>query len=198
MGAIYYLKYEAHPWVKSSPQFLKGFLESVLGRKVTFANFLGTESDYIHKVEIFEDIECVIIHSSPIKNVYFLKNLTKLETLDLIHTDVEDISCLAELKNLKHLDLYAAPVEDVSFLKNLTKLESLKLNGTEVKDISALEKLTSLKELSLSSTDVEDFRTISNYINLEKLDLISTKVIDLNFVKSLNKLKTIQNHPIKK
>ena len=52
-----------------------------------------------------------------------LKNLTKLEKINLWGTKVSDLSPLSALSNLKELNLKYCPVEDITPLHGLKSLE---------------------------------------------------------------------------
>ena len=87
-------------------------------------------------------------------------SLTALSGLDLMDTQVSDISALSGLNALRFLDLSGTQVSDISALSGLTALTDLDLRGTQVSDISALSGLTALIHLELSDTLVSDLSPI--------------------------------------
>jgi Leucine-rich repeat (LRR) protein len=102
-----------------------------------------------------------------------------------------DISPIADLKEIEHLDLGITSVRDIGPLKNLHKLQSLFLNQTKVADLTPLRELTRLKELELSYTEVKDISPLSKLEKLESLFLRDTKVDDVSPLSSLKKLKEL-------
>lgn len=68
----------------------------------------------------------------------------------LIPGILEDVSPLASMINLKHLNLSKNNIRDVSPLNSLVKLSELHLNHNNITDISSLTALTSLLELNVS------------------------------------------------
>ena len=62
----------------------------------------------------------------------------------LVNKGITDVSPLASLTSLKHLDLHDNQIVDVSPLRTLTSLTRLSLNGNQVVDVSSLVTLTSL------------------------------------------------------
>ena len=58
-------------------------------------------------------------------NVSGVKDLRNLETLVVIHHQIEDISELSALKQLKHLFVYDNNISSLSGIEELTNLEIL-------------------------------------------------------------------------
>jgi internalin A len=82
-----------------------------------------------------------------------LSGLTKLETLWLYKTPIEDLSLLAELKELRELNLdYCERLHDISALEQLPKLERLQLQGADqIEDVRPLLRIPSLQRLQYPS-----------------------------------------------
>ncbi len=81
-----------------------------------------------------------------------LRYCTELVALDLSHNDLEDISLIGEMKNLKVLLLGDnSDIANLSPLASLTELEYLELYSIKAaEDFSVLKELTKLKEVNLS------------------------------------------------
>ena len=97
------------------------------------------------------------------------ESLKSLLSLDLRSTAVEDLSFLAQCKNLRKLCLYyMKQLKDISFLKNLEQLEYLSIEGNKIENFSVVSFLGNLKKCSLDSriatADSNDF------IHLKKLE----------------------------
>ena len=75
-----------------------------------------------------------------------LSNLIKLEYLNLISNDLEDISVLAELKNLTELHLSYNQIFNLTSISYLSKLQIISIIENEITDISPLAFLHSLEE----------------------------------------------------
>ncbi|MCP5037501.1 MAG: leucine-rich repeat domain-containing protein, partial [Rhodobacteraceae bacterium] len=89
-----------------------------------------------------------------------IADLTALQNLDLMNTQVTDISVLKDLTALQNLNLRGTQITDINVLKDLTALQSLDLWGTQVTDISVLKDLTALQNLYLSDTQVTDISVL--------------------------------------
>ena len=72
--------------------------------------------------------------------------------LNLIQTQVSDLTPLQELKNLIRLDLNQTQVSDLTPLQELKNLQWLYLNQTQVSDLTPLQELKNLQWLDLNQT----------------------------------------------
>ena len=79
----------------------------------------------------------------------------------LINKSVSDVSPLAQLKNLKYLDLQRTLVSDVTPLAGLKNLEKLWLHDTLVGDVTPLAELKSLQLLWLRHIPVSDVTSLA-------------------------------------
>ncbi len=105
-------------------------------------------------------------------------DVEKITSLDVPDKQIEDISGIETLSNLKELYLTGTNVSDISKLKGLTNLQQLSLTGTNVRDISALKELTNLKRLDLAFTEIKDISDLKGLINLQELELTAVKISD--------------------
>ena len=89
-----------------------------------------------------------------------VKRIGTLEELTLRKTRIDDtgIRELAELTNLRTLNLMNTRISDVSPLVRLKKLEALQLSNTNVDDrcVDALEQLPHLRYLAVNGTRITD------------------------------------------
>lgn len=103
-----------------------------------------------------------------------ISDLTCLEYLDFSKLDnkrdVDNLSPLTSLTNLKELDLGWTNVDDLSPLSNLDNLESLNLEFVFV-NLGPLEGMTSLKTLNLRGNVNDDLSPLKSLTSLENLNL---------------------------
>jgi len=71
-------------------------------------------------------------------------SLKKLEELEIINSDLEDISFLEEMENIKNLTLKKNKIKDLSPLGLLTSLKFLDISFNLVADLSPLNSLEKL------------------------------------------------------
>lgn len=118
-----------------------------------------------------------------------LKNLKILSIED--NTQATDITPLGKLSELRMLHLGTAQVTDITPLSTLTHLESLYISGTKISDISPLSNLINLETLFLSGSKIKDIRPLSSLKALEILFLPVTKIKNLSPLAHLSKLTTL-------
>jgi len=123
-------------------------------------------------------------------------HLPQLEKLVLKDChQITDISPVAGLTNLMHLEMnYAPELVDIAPLAGLTRLKVLDLKNTQVQDLGPLAKLSGLEWLYLSNNKrVNDISPLKDLTNLRILSLDSCKgVSDITPLSKLTKL-TILN-----
>ena len=76
-------------------------------------------------------------------------DMAELKVLNLRHAGVADLSGLEHAINLEELDLGFNPLADVSALAALHALASLDLDGVSLANLAPLSSLTGLSRLSL-------------------------------------------------
>lgn len=104
---------------------------------------------------------------------------------------INDISPLADLVNLRMLDLGKANVANIAPLARLNNLQYLYLNDTQVADIKPLSQLNNLRKLDLNNTKVTDVEPLASLYNLQELSLNQTKITDLMPLARLNNLREL-------
>ena len=115
---------------------------------------------------------------APEVNIGGQKYSTALTELDLRNQGLTDadILPLAEMTNLKELQLDGNQITDLTPLAGLTQLEILHLGGDErgnesLQDLSPLSGLNNLKELYLPASSLNDLSPLSGLSGLERLAL---------------------------
>jgi len=126
----------------------------------------------------------------------YLESLTKLKTLDLGDTQLDDgdLSGFGKLTQLETLSLENTPITGAGFgqLKGLDKLVALNLNRTRVGDsaLRKFDKLPKLQRLELSNTRVSDgglSHILASAGQLRYLDLFGTPITDAGLSSLQNK-----------
>lgn len=104
---------------------------------------------------------------------------------------IEDLTPLAGLVKLTHLDLSGGAARDLSPLANLTNLESLWLWNHDVTDLTPLSGLTNLKELNVGSNDrLSDLSPLSN-LPLERLWAYYNDIEDISPLATVTTLQVL-------
>lgn len=107
-------------------------------------------------VEALAELEHLDLGCSGITSLDALRGHPRLTRLNLSTTPVRDLSALASLPALRHVDLSGcAALTDVSPLAGLSALEVLDLRGcVGVRDVSSLAEHPTLRTLALHGTSV--------------------------------------------
>ena len=133
-------------------------------------------------------------------NIYSLDGLehaTNLTDLRLNSYDIGDISSLAGLTNLTHLDLGGNSLDndDLTHLSELTNLTHLKLYGNKlISDLTHLSELTNLTALLLFKCNISDLSSLSNLTNLTDLSLSDNPISNLSPLSGLTTLQYLTLH----
>ena len=148
------------------------------------------KNDTIH-FDNFVNLEHLNLEVSEITDINSVANLTKLKTLNLAHTEVNNIDSLAKLENLEELNLLLTKITDITPLQNLTKLKKLNLSSMKITDISLLKNFVNLEQLEMFNTQISDLKPLENLVNLRKLNINSTLVEDLEPLSKLTNLQEL-------
>jgi hypothetical protein len=116
-----------------------------------------------------------------------------IEDLNLSYNHIEDISPLANLKNLKTLSLYYNQISDLTPLSGLVSLKSLYLGNNQITDLEPISKLENLEFLDLSENKF--FLNLSPISGLKYLKYLNLKGIKNEYwgVNLIFKLKHLRN-----
>jgi hypothetical protein len=128
-----------------------------------------------------DDVTELDISHNPITDISCLANFKNLRVLNMRATKIADIGVLVRLKaGLTDLDLADVPLsaEKFAVVRNLTNLTRLNLEGTEINDLSLLAPLNKkLIELNLTEVrNVRDFSCLKLLVNLKRLYLTASSI----------------------
>lgn len=144
-----------------------------------------------------------------LSNVRGIRNLPKLEVLDLATCNIENIDGIQSLSELKKLCLYGNVINDIDFLMQLRNLDYLHLGGNPVIDFSQLSVLSNLAYLDLSDRytsailwepnyfmagwgyKCSDISSLSSLRNIETLMLSNNDIQDISVLSNLTQLKIL-------
>lgn len=149
------------------------------------------------EVASIEELDCGAIRRERhynIEDLSGMEHLTGATRVDLGGNRISDLTPLAGLDQLRHLDLNRnRDIVDLSALSGLTRLQSLNLYyNSELEDISVIAGLTELRTLDLGITRVEDLSVLADLTQLRDLRLMSVPVSDLSVVAGLENLEVVQ------
>ncbi|KAK2580187.1 hypothetical protein KPH14_012452 [Odynerus spinipes] len=104
--------------------------------------------------------------------------LTKLVFLDLYDNQIEKISSLELLENLRVLLMGKNRIKKIEGLMQLSKLEVLDLHGNQILQITGLNGLSSLKVLNLAGNNIKTigYNDFQGLTSLKELNLRRNKI----------------------
>ncbi|MEE4191289.1 MAG: leucine-rich repeat domain-containing protein [Halieaceae bacterium] len=152
-----------------------------------------------------------------LEDISFLAGMTGLRELYLNGTDATDWSVLADKRNLevldledilfygeahhladltelKYLDLGGTRCQGVETLGRLTRLEYLSVEGCYLKDISFMADMTAMRELNLSRQHQElaDLDALAGMVNLQTLRMTSLSLDNMDGLANLESLTFLE------
>ena len=108
-----------------------------------------------------------------------LAGLTKLESLQMGGLVIDDLTAVANLKNLISLTVFnGEQALDLAPLAGLTNLQALTLRNNKITDISPLAGLTNLTYLDLEGNEITDVTPLVGLTNMNRLFLSNNPITD--------------------
>ena len=134
-------------------------------------------------------------HTRDITSLSGLQHAVNMVDLTLPHNLFSDISALAGMRKLTGLNLWGCRnIEDVTPLANLTNLRILLLAMSKVSDIRPLSGLMQLDFLELQGNQIVDISPLSSLTNLTGLDLEGNQIVDFSPLQHLVNLNLLWIH----
>ena len=123
-----------------------------------------------------------------------LSNLVHLSRLEMVVTNLSDLSFLSGLTELTTLRLMGSvAAEDLTAIKNLTDLQELEVHSGGLKSMAGIEGLTHLRSLrvinSTESLYLEDLSCLANLTNLQTLRFDANGLGSLHGLENLTQLQ---------
>lgn len=148
--------------------------------KIYFATDICEPETYLGAFTETKDLR--VCRSPLCSNLSWAANLTKVETVHLNETQVEDVSWMKDMHSLNWLEIYDSPVCDLSMLRDHTDIFTLRLFNTNVYDISFIENYRHLDWLTLIGCPIKDYSPLLRlplYLRYLEIDQRAAQRIDL-------------------
>ena len=150
-----------------------------------------------------EEISCILDYKNvkeldlrwnKISDLKPLEKLEKLEVLKINFNQIEDITPLLNLKNLKELWLHNNNIKDIRGIGRLSKLNHLDVSFNPLKyGVEEIEKLTSLKRLEVREVPKEIVDYI--YENYNKFTMLDKIFIENRMAENSKKRENETKYP---
>jgi Leucine-rich repeat (LRR) protein len=156
-----------------------------------FSNVQINEFSQLDEITFEPDLCILIIECGDVEDISVLGKLENLRHLILTGSHVEDISSLSALNKLNTLELKDASVKDITPIRGMTELVSLDLKGSLLEDISSLSRLKDLRSIKLSGNPISDISSLAGISNLTNLNLSNTRIESITPLKGLTSLTAL-------
>lgn len=120
-----------------------------------------------------------------------LQRLQQLEAIWIWDTDIEGISEINGMPNLRTLAIAGSPVRCIDVVATIPTLERLHVIRTEAQNLDAVASISQLRELNLHSDQIDDLSVLGNHKNLEKLSVWQCEAKDLSVLRELPELREL-------
>lgn len=127
-----------------------------------------------------------------IQDIYPARNLTKLHTLDCSNTFINSVDPLIYSMELTTLNISNSNIYDLEPLANLSNLKILDISNTEIDDLYYSIDMVALEDLKMRNTLIIDLEPLSALSKLNYLDISDNEQIEsLEALKQLNQLRAL-------
>jgi hypothetical protein len=164
-------------------------------RDISTIESKGKKDDQEKKIRDLSGLDkCVSLalldlENHEISDVTPLKDLKRLQSLNLAKNKIKDITPLATVSALQYLQLEDNEISSIEPVAKLEKLNSLYLSRNKIEDISHVVGLKKLWSLYLGGNQIADVKPLSDLKWLSSLDLKNNKLTDISPLAGLTELK---------
>jgi hypothetical protein len=120
-----------------------------------------------------------------------LAELRDLKFLDISNTAITNLAPIANITFLESLNLANTPTADIKFIKYADKLQALDISATQIEDISELLNLKSLTTLRAEKAPIQSFAVLNEFKNLKELQLSESGFNNMEHIKDLVNLERL-------
>jgi hypothetical protein len=150
------------------------------------------DSVQLSDIKTVTSIDTLDVSNNPyIQTIEPLAQLLNLRMLDVSNTNIKDLTPIRNLTELVDLDLSETEIDDLSSLRYAINIENLNIAETKVRDISVLDKLVNLKNLNLANTSVSNFQPLKHTTQLQVLDATATGLDSVTTISTLTALREL-------
>ena len=129
--------------------------------------------------EEMAEIREIYVEESGVRSLQGLECAVGLQRLVLTRNEIEDVSPLAGLPNLRSLELDENQITDVGPLGTLPALENLNLRINQITDVSPLAEAPKLGRVNLTGNPVGDLSSLAALVSLNTLVAVDTGITSL-------------------
>lgn len=156
----------------------------------TIRKLIKKPNGSIYESDLTKITEVAVYSPNNICNLEGIQYISNLKRIVLdSEGDLEDVSLLANLKELQSVTIENKKISDISPLASLKKIQVLSLDGNNIDNLNVIKNLTSLKVLRIANNKIKSLDGIENLVNLEQISFAGNSICDITPLKKLSKLK---------
>ena len=124
-----------------------------------------------------------------IADMTFVANMKELRLLDISSNQISEIKGLEALTNLQQLDISRNQISEIKGLEALTNLQQLDISRNQISEIKGLEALNNLQILSIFDNQISEIKGLDALLNLQQLNISSNQITRLEGLDNLIELR---------
>jgi hypothetical protein len=150
-----------------------------------------TELDSLECIRNHPTLNNIRISGCQLQDVSALGTVANLKELLIFCMPVKSLDFVHDLKNLVSLEFNLDLVSSLDFITGMTTIKDLGIRGSKITNWSPLSTLSGLETFSISDNLFSDTESLSQLIRLEEISFDDTGVVDLTPLLKLPKLKSL-------
>ncbi|MDX5337626.1 MAG: leucine-rich repeat domain-containing protein [Cyclobacteriaceae bacterium] len=171
-------------WKSLSPAWISFFKEKF---SLNPSDSIGL--DWYYKFVSLDTLD--ISGNTGIRTLAPLAELRDLKVVDISNTQIRDLGPISNVTFLENLDISHTPTRDIKFIKYSDRLKALNISNTQVDSIQELLNLKNLISLKADQTPISSFAVLNQFKNLEELSLRESGFNNPENIQELKALKSL-------
>ncbi|CAL6108946.1 Conserved_hypothetical protein [Hexamita inflata] len=153
-------------------------------------SYLNLKSNQITKPVFCENCSLISLDLSynELIDTTQLSNLVFVEQLCLVNTNLQDISFLTQLNNIKVLDISLNNINSLNGLSQMKQLTTLLASVNQIDSIADLHTCNQLQILLINKNKISDISVIQHMQMLEEVDVSNNTITDISHIQYLPNL----------
>ncbi len=153
---------------------------------------IGTSPNF-DSLENAQKLRILKLNDNNLSSIEGLRNRNIfLEVLDLRNNQIQDLTPIAEYKNIKELYLSNNNITNISNLSGMTGLTEIDLSNNQITDFSNLLSIPNVTTVNLANNLITNIPNISSsWSSLSVLDLHSNYLTDISGIKGHQNIESL-------
>ncbi|MEO8531234.1 MAG: hypothetical protein ABI459_08420, partial [Deltaproteobacteria bacterium] len=185
---------------KKIEQTLSTYRERLAEIGGNFARYKDTEPSLTRipdEISALNGIRGINFYGHELEDISAIVTLTELKSLTLCQMYAVDLSPISKLTKLEELRIARFSIHDLSFLTPLKNLRTLSLEGLPrnpervIFHLGALRKMRRIEDLTITGATLRDVDAISRLSRLKRIYIGDTGINAISFLSGLRRLERV-------